>query len=140
MRHLILFAFVTMLWPVSSVASDQDATPVFPQQMTASQLKFYCAASSLTSKGRLRRRYCVGFISGVEEGLRVYQLRHPSETPALMCVPTGTSSKQMSEVFIRYAARKGVELEQPAAAVVIEALAEAYACPPPSSVSEQRTN
>jgi hypothetical protein len=132
-RYLSLCVFATVLSSLTSPASAEDAPPVFPQQITASQLKFFCASSSLTSKGRLRRRYCEGFISGVEEGLRMYRLKRSSQTPALMCVPIGTSSKQMKENFVRYASRKGVELEQPAAAVVIEALAESFACHSDSS-------
>jgi hypothetical protein len=128
-KSLSVWGCAMTLGSVVGAASAQDAAPLFPQQISASELKFFCASSSLTGKGRLRRRYCEGFISGVEEGLRISQLQNASAAPALMCVPNGTSSRQMSEVFIRYASRKGVVLEQPAAAVVIEALRDAYACP-----------
>lgn len=96
--------------------------------MSAKELLVLCASSSLTAKGRLRRSYCDGFVSGVEEGLRVYSQQHPYEMPKTVCVPAGTSSRSMSEAFVRYASKKGVALEQPAAAVVIEALGTSFAC------------
>ena len=96
--------------------------------MSAKQLMVLCASSSLTAKGRLGRRYCDGFISGVEEGLRVYNLQFPSRMPKSVCVPAGTNSRSLSEAFVRYASKKGVALEQPAAAVVIEALSKSFAC------------
>ena len=45
--------------------------PIFPQQLTASDLLTYCSSSSLTDLGRKRQRYCWGFISGVEETIRL---------------------------------------------------------------------
>ena len=101
---------------------------MFPQQMSANELLVLCASSSLTAKGRLRRRYCDGFVSGIEEGLRVYSLQFPSQMSNTVCVPEGTSSRAMSEAFVKYASKKGVALDQPAAAVVIDALGKSFAC------------
>lgn len=128
MRYFFLCAFTALLWPIPGSASAQDAQPVFPQQMNANELLLLCASSSLTVNGRLRRRYCDGFISGIEEGLRVYNLQFPSQMPNTLCVPAGTSSRAMSEAFVKYASRKDVALDQPAAAVVIAALGRSFAC------------
>ena len=128
MRHIILCAFMTLLWPASSSASTNDAQPLFPQQMSAKELLVLCASSSLTAKGRVRRRYCDGFVSGIEEGLRVYSLQFPSQMPNILCVPAGTSSRAMSESFVKYASRRDVALDRPAAAVVIAALETSFAC------------
>ena len=128
MRFLVFCVFATLLGSVSSFASPQDDQPVFPQQMSARELMVLCASSSLTAKGRLRRRYCDGFVSGIEEGLRVYRLRFPSQMPESVCVPAGTSSRSMSEAFLKYASSKDVALDQPAAAVVIDALGASFAC------------
>ena len=128
MRRLILCAFTTLLWAVASSASTQDAQPLFPQQMSANELLVLCASSSLTAKGRLRRRYCDGFVSGIEEGLRVYSLQFPSQMSNTVCVPEGTSSRAISEAFVKYASKKGVALDQPPAAVVIDALGKSFAC------------
>lgn len=128
MRYLVLGVFATLLGSVPGSALAQDAEPLFPQQMSAEGLMVLCASSSLTAKGRLRRRYCDGFVSGIEEGLRVYSQQFPSQMPKSVCVPAGTSSRSMSEAFVTYASKKGVALEQPAAAVVIEALGKSFAC------------
>jgi len=96
--------------------------------MSAKELMVLCASSSLTAKGRIRRRYCDGFVSGIEEGLRVNSLQFPSQMPKSICVPAGINSRSMSEAFVKYASKKGVALEQPAAAVVIEALSKSFAC------------
>ena len=88
----------------------------------------FCASSALTAKGRIQRRYCDGFVSGIEEGMRLYALRNPGESGVAFCVPAGTSSRALSEAFIQYAASKGVDLAQPAAAVVYEALQNRFAC------------
>jgi hypothetical protein len=123
-----------VLGALASFASAQHAAPVFPQQINAKERTVFYASNSPTEKGHVRRRYCEGFISGVEEGLLVCRLNHPSQTSELVRVPTGTSSQQMSEVFIRYASRKDVALEKPAAAAAIEALIDAFACWPQNLV------
>lgn len=128
MRYFVLCVFATLMGLVSNSASSQDAQPLFPQQMSASELLILCASSSLTAKGRLRRRYCDGFVSGVEEGLRAYWLQFPSPMSKTLCVPEGTNSRSMSEAFVKYTSRKGIDLEQPAATVVIEALSKSFAC------------
>ena len=51
----------------------------FPKKLTAHQLLNLCAASSLTSGGRNRKRFCTGFVSGVEETLRLLRIRSSTE-------------------------------------------------------------
>ena len=128
MRYLVLCVFATLLGPITSSASTEDVQPVFPQQMSAKNLMVLCASSALTAKGRLGRRYCDGFISGIEEGLRVYNLQFPTQMPKSVCVPPGTSSRSMTEAFLKYASQKDVELDRPPAAVVMEALSKSFAC------------
>lgn len=62
----------------SAIGKDNTDTnqPIFPQQLTARDLLTYCSSSSLTDLGRMRQRYCWGFISGVEETIRLPL--HPS--------------------------------------------------------------
>jgi len=128
MKAPVIYAFALLLGPLSGFASTQDIKPVFPQQMSAKDLMLLCASSSLTERGRLQRSYCNGFISGIEEGLRVHRLGVSADLPATVCVPPGTSSRTMSDAFVRYASRKGVNLAQPAAALVIQALGDSYSC------------
>lgn len=96
--------------------------------MSANELLLLCASSSLTATGRLRRRYCDGFVSGAEEGLRAYRLQLQTPMSKSLCVPEGTNSRSMSGAFVKYASKKGVDLEQPAATVVIEALRKSFGC------------
>ena len=128
MKSLLLGLCAVLLYPLPGFASTSDTEVLFPQQMSAKDLMTLCASSSLTAKGRARRRYCDGFVSGVEEGMRLYKLRYSIESAASVCVPDGTSSRVMAQMFIRYATGKGVDLQQPAASVVLEALRKAFAC------------
>lgn len=98
----------------------------FPQQMSASRLLEVCAASSLTRAGRERRRYCAGFVSGVEEAVRVLQEQHKLE--ASVCLPAGVSAKALSDVFIRYSANRHQHMDEPAATAVLKALMDAWPC------------
>jgi len=123
-----LCATLLLLLPLPGTASTSDDEAVFPQQMNARQLMTFCASSALTSKGRAQRRYCDGFVSGIEEGMRLYKLTYPSDSDVEVCVPAGTSSRALSQVFIQHASSKGRDLEQPAAAVVLEALQQRFSC------------
>ena len=123
----ILF-FIT--WSTAIGESDTEATqPIFPQQLTASDLLTYCSSSSMTDLGRTRQRYCWGFVSGVEESIRL-PLHTSGQTAASnICVPKGVSSRSMARSYSQYAGRKGTNLARPAVQVVIEALSNAYPCP-----------
>ena len=88
----------------------------------------FCASSALTARGRTQRRYCDGFVSGVEEGLRLYEFSFPVAPRVSVCVPAGTSSRELSQAFIQYATSMDVDLDKPAAAIVLEALKTKFAC------------
>jgi hypothetical protein len=98
----------------------------FPQQMSASKLVEACASSALTRTGRERRRYCAGFVSGVEEAVRILQDQHKLE--ASVCLPEGVSGKALSDVFVRYSASRRQAMNEPAATVVLEALTNTWPC------------
>ena len=101
--------------------------PYFPQQMSAQHLQRTCASSSLSDTGRQRRRYCVGFISGVEEGVRVLHQQHRLELS--ICLPEKVSGRALTNVFLRHTTDNPGQLEKPAAQVVIDALSQTYPCP-----------
>ena len=109
---------------------DTDTTQaIFPQQLTAHDLLTYCSSSSLTALGRQRQGYCWGFISGVEETIRL-KLHASAQSVALnICVPTDVSSRNLAKAYIKYAGRRGTDLSRPAAQIAIEALSNAYSCP-----------
>ena len=128
MKTIYIGILFFLAWS-SALAIDETETnqPIFPQRLTAHNLLTYCASSSLTELGRTRQRYCLGFISGVEETVRLPLL---SSQPFAqnICVPKGVSSRNLARAYTKYAGRKDSNLERPAAKVVVEALANAYPC------------
>ena len=129
MKTINIFILFFFVWGTAIGKDDTDATqPIFPQQLTAHDLLTYCSSSSMTAVGRQRQRYCWGFISGVEEAIRL--TLHVSGQPIALkiCVPKGISSQNMARAYIRYAGRRGANLARPAAQIVIEALSSSYSC------------
>lgn len=106
-----------------------DAETLFPQQLSADVLLTYCASSSVTHRGRQRQRYCAGFVSGVEESLRLLQMPSTQEQRPALCVPANASARQFQDAYLRYAVRPGADLERPAVLVAVDALQTAYPCP-----------
>lgn len=118
-----------LAWGGAIGKDDTDTTqPIFPQQLTAHDLLTYCSSSSLTDLGRQRQRYCWGFISGVEESIRL--TLHASGQPVALkiCVPKGVSSRNLAKAYTQYAGRRDTNLARPAAQIVIEALSNSYSC------------
>jgi len=110
--------------------ANQESEPAqqyFPQQITAKKLLVYCASSAMTKAGRERRQYCAGFVSGVEESVRLLG-GNASESAPRICVPEGASARKIAEGYIDYALPRQGSMDQPAAAVVIEALRDNYPC------------
>jgi hypothetical protein len=125
-----LFLFTVLSSSAPGFAQEQvtDAKPYFPQQLTAKDLLFTCAASSLTDLGRERRNYCAGFVSGVEETMRLREKQFSRDEDSSICVPSGTTARKLADVFIRYSSQSKADLTQPAAALVIKALQETFPC------------
>jgi hypothetical protein len=103
-----------------------DVETRFPQQMSAQDLQRACASSSLSDTGRQRRRYCVGFISGVEEGVRILHKQHMLEMS--ICLPEKASGRALTNVFLKHTIGNPEQLERPAAQVVVDALTKNYPC------------
>lgn len=121
--HVVLLSALANL----SFAEEKiDTETFFPQKMTAKDLMFACASSSLSSKGRQRQKYCSGFISGVEESTRL--LTGLTIEPKI-CLPRGKTASQFTQIYTRYASQKTTELSKPAALIVIEAFQDAFPCP-----------
>ncbi len=121
---IVLFTLIIAL-PHGAAASDTDeGDSYFPQQMTASDLKRACASSAITRTGRERRRYCRGFVSGVEEALRQFE----RQSGLTVCITPGTSARTLAEAYLRYAAGKGFDPTLPAAASVVKGLRLAFPC------------
>ena len=127
MRYL---AFILGLSIATCAAAEEDIvdeTKYFPQQLTAQELLYACASSSLTGVGRERRKFCAGFVSGVEESIRVSQAMQGSQGPVRICAPAGTTAANFADAYIKHASKR-TDLSRPAAAVVADALQRAYPC------------
>jgi hypothetical protein len=113
----------------SAQEGEQEPERFFPERLTAKDLLFACSSSALTRLGRDRGRYCAGFVSGVEETLRWQQLGGAADGSQRICVPPGTSARDLADAYIEHALRRTTDLRKPAAVVVMEALAERFGCP-----------
>jgi hypothetical protein len=125
---LIMLALATAA-QAPAQAREEEMEPQFPQQQTAGDLLTACASSRLSNVGRERRRYCAGFVSGVEEAIRL--LAHTGRSEFRLCTPAEVSASALADVYVKYGARHQGELADPAAEVVLHALREAYPCPEP---------
>lgn len=122
---LALLGFTT----VAAQDAVEGAENFFPQQLTARELLTFCVSSSLTRRGMEQQRYCRGFVSGVEEALRL-SASGPSVTAAApFCVPPAEAARNIADAYVRYAGRRTTDLAKPAALIVVEALEDAYPCP-----------
>lgn len=129
MRFLIL-PLTTLLMifaPLVGAQTQEDAMePQFPQKQNAGDLLRACAASQLSATGRVRSRYCAGFVSGVEEAVRLLQLRGQIERR--VCTPPDISARALADVYVKYGAGHRAEFPDAAVEVVLHALVDAYPC------------
>ena len=133
-RHLTLIALcLAPLLAAGQTSPTEQAQAEFPQQQNAADMLLACASSRLSRVGRERRRYCAGFVSGVEEAVRLMEPGDPKMGGAhtRICTPEDISAGAFAEVFINYGANHEGELPDPAALVVLHALQSAYPCPEP---------
>lgn len=107
---------------------EEEPEKYFPQQLSARDLLTACASSSLTATGRMRQRYCLGFVSGIEEAVRLLQLRDSSIAQTPFCVPSSTTARELANIFIRHASGPDKDLERPSASVVFDSLAKSFPC------------
>jgi hypothetical protein len=119
-----------LVFPLTLPAQQQETgidAPVRPQALDAQRLLQACAASSLTAKGREQRRYCAGFVSGVEESVRLLGPSVAAGT-VTVCAPPDVTARMLAEAYVTYASRNIDALSGPAARVVLDALGKAYPC------------
>jgi len=121
----ILGLFVT----VSAATGEEtgDVEQYFPQQISAEELLRYCASSTLTKLGRERRKYCSGFVSGVEESLRLLGPKQDASGRST-CVPAAVNARKLAENYVDYAGLRQDRIKQPAVVIVIESLQHSYPC------------
>ena len=98
--------------------------PPLPEvKETAGGLLTTCAASSLTPRGRMRLRYCYGYLTGVEETMRVVMAGDDA-----ICPPTTITTRELAQVYVRYASSRPDDHRLPAVTVVARALRDRYSC------------
>mgnify|MGYP003703210173 CR=1 FL=1 len=134
MKTFTLSLLITLVLPSAAQAQAQapeEMEPQFPQQQSAGDLMRACASSRYTRAGRERRRYCAGFVSGVEEAIRL--LEHTGRSEFRLCTPITVSASSLAEVYMKYGEGHEGERADPAAEVVLHALREAYPCPEPKA-------
>jgi hypothetical protein len=127
MKTLVLMTTVFFATIAGAEEKVPDEEIYFPQQMTAKELLNACASSTMTNRGRKSRKFCEGFISGVEETLRLQSMKQPSNDSKLLCVHKGKSASNFADMYINYATKRK-SLDAPAASVVMAALQDAYPC------------
>jgi len=124
---MLMLILVSPLW-AHEVGDTEEEAAVFPQQLTARELLAYCSSSSLSALGRKRQRYCWGFVSGVEETIRLKLQQSENAKNMKICVPPGEHSRKLAKAYVQYAGRWQAKLEQPAVQTVSDALIDAYPC------------
>lgn len=128
MRTQFLVLLCLIATPALSAEKSDAADTVFPQKLTAGELQVSCASSAMSPTGRQRQRYCDGFLSGIEEGVRVLGLISRVETAPSLCVPADVSSREMRSAFIKNSAAMRPAKDKPAALFAIEVLEKSYPC------------
>lgn len=128
MKSFFFVLIAVLATPAGAMEPAEESDTYFPQQLSARDLLTACASSSLTGSGRLRQRYCRGFVSGIEEAVRLLQLRDSGMSRGPFCIPAGTSARSLADTFIRHASGPGIDLDQPSASVVLEALVKGFPC------------
>ena len=124
---LLMTGAAAMTSTAAETTSSEGET--LPQNLSAGALMTYCASSSVSGQGRQRQRYCAGFMSGVEETLRMLSASETEASYPALCVPANTSARKLQDTYRRHAGRPGTDLNRPAAVVAVEALIGAYPCP-----------
>ena len=125
---LAMIVILACAGPVTAQqGTEEEMEPQFPQQQSADDMLKACASSRLTRTGRERKRYCAGFVSGVEEAMRLLRLDDKTQRP--FCTPENVTASALADAFVKYGAGHKGELQAPAARVVMHALESAYPCP-----------
>ena len=119
---LILSSFTLAGWGQEPESPDP---PVPPVKESAGGLLKTCTASSLTPRGRLRLRYCYGYLAGVEETMRVLM-----KAQDVFCPPPAITTRELAEVYVSYASVRSDSLHFPAVTMAARALRDRFPCRP----------
>ncbi len=127
MRSYCIALALLIVMDAGAQGETEALVPDFPQQQTARDLLTACASSSISNLGRTRRKYCAGFVSGVEEAIRFKSQLLGADSQ--ICPPGAITAQQFADAYINYANFNPKELDKPAVEVVFKALKQAFPCP-----------
>jgi len=127
MRSVLIAVLLLVAMHVGAQEETEAMVPDFPQQQSARDLLTACASSSISYLGRTRRKYCAGFVSGVEEAIRFKSQLLGADSQ--ICPPSAITAQQLADAYIKYANNQATELDKPAVEVVFKALKQAFPCP-----------
>ncbi|MEE4218993.1 MAG: Rap1a/Tai family immunity protein [Xanthomonadales bacterium] len=128
MRALFLLLLCVISTPIAAAEMEAVDDIVFPQKLTAKELQVFCAASGMSNTGRQRQRYCEGFLSGIEEAVRVLGLIRKTEMTSFLCMPADISAREMRSAFVRNSVAMEPAKDKPSAMYAIEVLGKSYPC------------
>lgn len=127
MRSLLIAVTMLVALGVAAETETDQVQPEFPQQQTARDLLTACASSTISNLGRARRKYCAGFVSGVEEAIRFKSQLLGVDNR--ICPASGITAQQFADAYLKYSNSHPKDLDKPAVEVVFAALKQAYPCP-----------
>jgi hypothetical protein len=127
MRSLFIAVLMLTIMDAGAQVETDEMVPEFPQQQTARDLLTACASSSISNLGRARRKYCAGFVSGVEETIRLKS--QLLGTDSHICPSRSITAQQLADAYIKFANTNSKQLDKPAVEVVFQALKQAFPCP-----------
>jgi len=124
--YVVILALLSV--PPAVAETTAESETYLPHRLTGNDLLTACSSSTLTHRGRRKTSYCHGFVSGVEEGIRLWGSNYSTEFSQPFCVPPGTTSREMARAYVKYASGKNRNLGKPAVLVTIAALKNSYPC------------
>ncbi len=124
----MLFFLLFLLLPLSAMTHQQldEIESQLPQQLSAKDLLIKCSSSLLTNRGRQNRLYCYGFVSGIEEAVRLLNQQGKTDIP--VCMPSGITARRLASEFVSYTNSHKENLDKTAAEGTLQALLEAFPC------------
>ena len=133
-RSFLFFLSSTVALAASGHEPGSAKPPPIPAvKESAGGLLKACSASAVTPRGRLRLRYCYGFLTGVEETMRVIMGKQN-----VLCPPPAVTIRELSQVYVRYASARPEVLQLSAVTVVARALQDRFPCNPQPEPGRER--